>query len=513
MSIKIIPLDGVNCIGGNKFIVDDGHYSILLDFGQNFNEESKYLDEFLKPRSALGIKDLLYLSLIPPIKGLYRKDLDIFIDWSKFENHKLYKSSNVIGILLSHAHLDHTGYVTYINMEIPILTSLGTTYICKAMQDTGSDIEICYINEKMLENDVLKADNKNPYYRRRFIILEERKINDLRFWSISPAKKKEILGGELFFSREYELENFKIKAIPVDHSIPYACAFHIDISGLHILYTGDLRMHGLKAHLTKDFINYAKKIKPDILICEGTHPKSNRKTSEEDVYENVLRLIKNNNSLVIADFGPRNIERLISFLRVARETNRKLVLTLKDVYTLIALREIDEEIPDPTNDENIYLYRVPRARSDKKWEEIVYEKMPKDRIIDFKNIKENPEDYILCFSYYDFPNLIDINPSGGVYIYSSCEAFNEEMLIDHRKIENWIALFNFEIYGSLKDREDPYFHSSGHIIGEDLELLIEEVRPRFLIPVHTEPESKEFFERFDGFCKVVFLDKGDVFEI
>jgi len=55
----------------------------------------------------------------------------------------------------------------------------------------------------------------------------------------------------------------------------------------------------------------------------------------------------------------------------------------------------------------------------------------------------------LCFSYYDFANLLDIDVHKGSYIYSSSEPFNEEMAMDHEKIKNWIDLFGFRIYGRL----------------------------------------------------------------
>ncbi|MGB9810604.1 MAG: hypothetical protein ACPLSN_02525 [Dictyoglomus turgidum] len=44
MHVKLNFYDGVNCIGGNKILLEDGDNSILLDFGTNFNEENKYFD-------------------------------------------------------------------------------------------------------------------------------------------------------------------------------------------------------------------------------------------------------------------------------------------------------------------------------------------------------------------------------------------------------------------------------------------------------------------------------------
>ena len=60
------------------------------------------------------------------------------------------------------------------------------------------------------------------------------------------------------------------RCFPVDHSIYGAAAYAVETSRGWIVYTGDLRLHGKQGHLTKKFIEEARELKPEILICEGT---------------------------------------------------------------------------------------------------------------------------------------------------------------------------------------------------------------------------------------------------
>jgi ribonuclease J len=295
----------------------------------------------------------------------------------------------------------------------------------------------------------------------------------------------------------------------VDHSIPGAGAYGIKTSAGWIIYTGDLRLHGKNAVLTRRFFEEAAELKPLALICEGTHPETQNPVTEEEVAANCYEVVAKTEGLVVADFGPRNIERLLSFLDIAGDTGRQLILTAKDIYLLEALRAAGEaSVPDPHEDERIMLYMKPKARKDK-WEDALLERFNPSRILSAEDLKRDAEGCILCFSYYDFHVFLDIQPEGGTYIYSSSEAYDEEMLIDHQRIKNWIDYFGFELYGAIgRNRENSGFHASGHIHGPGIEEMVETIKPEVLIPVHTQ--SREFFQRFERMCTVVFPKEGKV---
>ncbi len=96
--VTITCYGGVNEIGGNKILLEDGDTRIFLDFGMNFARYGKYYAEFLQPRTCNGIGDLLELGIIPDIDNIYRND------FLANEGRKLTEEPMVDGVLISHAH-------------------------------------------------------------------------------------------------------------------------------------------------------------------------------------------------------------------------------------------------------------------------------------------------------------------------------------------------------------------------------------------------------------------------
>jgi ribonuclease J len=66
---------------------------------------------------------------------------------------------------------------------------------------------------------------------------------------------------------------------------------------------------------TEKFVKEASRLKPRVLITEGTNTAFAEPITEDTVGEKCKSVVKNGKGLVIADFGPRNLERLLIFLR------------------------------------------------------------------------------------------------------------------------------------------------------------------------------------------------------
>ncbi|NPV72866.1 MAG: exonuclease [Pelotomaculum sp.] len=518
MAVVLTVYDGASCIGGSKIILNDGGAALLLDFGINFKSEGAFFDEFLQPRSTFGFSDLLALGLLPPLKGLYRPDLEYPGIWDRYSGPPLFREVEVQGVLLSHAHFDHCGHFTYLHQDIPVYASLTGAAVCKALQDTAGG-EICYITPRELKDGLIRATNYRqvPYEQKIYHAFNCESVPPgmASFWRQCDSARGLNCKPLKACGNETSVADLPVRFWPVDHSIPGAGAYALKTSAGWVVYTGDLRLHGKQGALTRQFINEAASLRPAVLVCEGTHPEVKRPVTENEVAANSFEAVKKEKGLVVADFGPRNIERLLSFLEIAGGTDRLLVLTSKDVYLLEALRAAGETgVPDPCADGRIALYVRPRAVR-QKWEDSLLarfgERAP-ERLVDAVRVRAAPGGYILCFSYYDFHAFLDIEPQGGTYIYSSSEAFSEEMLLDHERVRNWIGLFGFKLYGSLgRDRESSGFHASGHIHGPGIEEMVETIRPSALVPVHTE--NREFFRRFEGICRVVYLQNGESFTV
>jgi len=288
--------------------------------------------------------------------------------------------------------------------------------------------------------------------------------------------------------------NLSIRCFPVDHSIYGATAFTVETSQGWVVYTGDLRMHGKMGYKTRQFADEAAKLHPSILLCEGTNiNKEDDSTTEEDVMQNTFRMVKEaKGKLVIADFGPRNLERLLTFRAIASECQRKLAILLKDAYLLQSLHLVMPEIPDPIEDDTLTIYE--EIKSWLSWErDLLARYKNQGKTVQPEDIRRDEGNYILCLSFWDVNELIDIKPSkGGIYIYSSSEAFSEEQRFDVKRLRQWLHHFDFLPIGVPNTEtgkvaeEEQGFHSSGHASASELLEVIETIGAKLVIPIHTE---------------------------
>jgi ribonuclease J len=128
-----------------------------------------------------------------------------------------------------------------------------------------------------------------------------------------------------------------------------------------------------------------------------------------------------------------------------------------------------------------------------------------NRYVRHSTISEDPEEYILCFSFLDMKHLLDIKPKGGIYIYSSSEFFTEEQEIDFKRLGKWLDFFELEPYGfkivgkgdGAKPEITKGYHASGHASTSDIEQMIDQIDPDKIVPVHTE-HPEWFKKRFDN---------------
>jgi ribonuclease J len=525
--------DGADCVGGNKILLEASGTSLFFDFGKNFSQEARYFDDFMPPRANAGLCDYLELDLLPPLEGIYRPDEEMSgRAWEHSVGHPARRRLHLDGILISHAHLDHTGYLSFLDPSVPIFTGATTAVIAKAMQDTGKGgaaAETSYCVARFEKDGVLttpahSAKNPCPASLRPFVLLEEEKpgVGDFLLTSGS-TRPLEGTSPRYDPSAEAEVGGLRVRRWAVDHSIPGAGAFAVQTPEGWVVYSGDLRLHGSERDSTRAFFRQAAALHPLALICEATRVldeegKEVVATSEERVLERACELIRGERGLVVADFGPRNVVRLLSFLRAAQEANRRLVVTDKDAYLLRALHLTDPSVPDPLKDPRIAIYLKTRAGARPLWQSTLLDQCRAscvERLITSRTLREAPGDYVVCFSYWDLQELVDIQPKGGLYIYSSCEAFNEEMAFDHERLMNWVDHFGLRMAGSLGLKgelaSEPGLHASGHIDTAGVMEMVETIRPQFLLPVHGE--RREFYRRFEDTCRVILPARGERVEL
>jgi len=514
---------GVGEIGGNKVLVEDGDTRFFFDFGISYPERDKYFEEYLKPRSGAGLLDLLTLGLLPPLQGIYRDDLTSEEVWSRFKQDASYRELNAEAVLLSHAHLDHSGYISFLREDIPVYCTSMTAFIAKAVQDSGqSDFEkeVCYLIPR--EHNIPKCERigalKSVDYRRAsarqrpFYVLEMEDLTPdaLTFWKETPSGRRlENIPLQL----ADKVGSLSVQCFPVNHSVFGSATFAVETSSGWIVYSGDFRY----GKLTQASLEKIAKLQPLVLICEGTNTDRRGSVTEEEVYENARRVAQQAQGLIIADFGPRQVERLLTFLRIAEETNRCLVVLPRDAYLLQAMAYLNSEIPDIIRDKALCVYEEAKADL-QKWEQKIRNKY-RGKLISAEEISKHQELHILCFSFFDMNELPSLVPKkGSLYIYSSSEVFDEEGASDMRRLKHWLERFDITGIGLPVEvkphkweipEEERGLHASGHASAPELLDFVKAVSPKILIPIHTEAPGF-FANNLTGTdMKVITLNKQE----
>ena len=259
-----------------------------------------------------------------------------------------------------------------------------------------------------------------------------------------------------------------------------------------------------------------------MLITEGTHLGDETALraegnlplgSEQQVRDRALEVLRAARGFVAADFQPRHIERLMTFRDIARETGRKLAVLVKDAYLLEAMHAIDPDVPTVDRDDALVLY-VRGKLSATAWERTVLQRLHA-RKVDAAELRAHPEGYVVALSFYELAELVEIDPpAGGIWIHSTSEAFDEEGLVNWVRLKDWLAHFGVRLVGDWQrardgDAEHQGLHASGHVSATELEELIRLIRPKMLVPVHTE--HPEWFRRFEGELDVVLPRRGRAF--
>ncbi len=422
-------LGGVNEIGGNAFLLKNADTHILLDFGKSFKQEGRFFSGFLKARTSKGLQDFFELGILPEIDGFYSSDLRL----NK-------KDTNITACFLSHAHLDHFGNINLLNEKIPIFMGETAKTIIQSIQDTS------------------RVPFGRPFIRDA--------TDEV------PSNVRTFRTGDVF-----QLGTMEIIPIHVDHSIPGSYGYIIK-GNKTIVYSGDLRLHGWRKDLTKDFIQEAKNSNPDILLMEGTNINEVSTMDEIQVREDISKTIASTKELVIANYSLRDIDRFRSFYLATKENGRKLLINTKQAYLLKMLQDDPNlDIPSVT-DPHIQVYKRSKTKF-YKWEEQLFEEL---HLVEKNNFDQSTA--VFHCDFWNLPDLIDIKPKQhSTYLYSHGDPFDIEGELDFNRMMEWINHYN------LKFKQ---YHASGHASQYDLIKIVNKIEPDLVIPIHSEqPELYE----------------------
>ncbi len=449
--VKLTFYGGVGEIGGNKILVEDEGTRVFFDFGQSFGFGASYFTGWLEPRTVNGLGDYFEFGLLPNVKGLYSKKLLATTGLT-------YVKPKFDAVFLSHAHFDHINHIQFLDPEIPIYLGVGARLFLQCIEETGG---FCRYGE---------------HRYRTFRTGDKIRVGDV-----------------------------VVEPVHVDHSIPAAYGFLIHTSDGTIVYTGDLRVHGPRRDMTEEFVEKASDCEPVALICEGTRmveTERRQNYSEQQVKSLSRKIVSPTNKAVFVTHYSRDLDRFRSFYDVAKNCGRSIVVSPKTAHLLSKL--IDDahlSFPDPLKDDSILVYY--RRKKSGKFDEkdyYIWERAFMDKMVTHDYVKKNQRKLIMDLDFYQFTELIDIQPeTGGHFIHSMSEPFSEEDIED-AVMHNWLDHFSMQFH---------QLHASGHLNRDQLVALIKQIKPKRIFPVHTE--NPELFKKIGSHVQI--LQRGQKYAL
>lgn len=263
---------------------------------------------------------------------------------------------------------------------------------------------------------------------------------------------------------EIEFKNANVSFFKTTHSIPDSLGIDISTKEGEIVYTGDFKFDpSAKKGYRTDFVRLSEIAQKGVLalLSDSTNAEANfpndRQTSIEKYIYNIF---DNYDGRIIAAAKASNIVRVQEIFQAAAATGRHVFLTGRDagkiVYTAMKLG---------------------------------YLNVPKGLLVHSKDLKKIPDSELV---------ILETGRMGEPLKSLQKMATNRHRMIKIKKgdlvfiattpshsVETMVAQTSDMIYragGTVKELGRDK-HTSGHATGRDLQMLIDTLKPKFLIPV------------------------------
>lgn len=336
---------------------------------------------------------------------------------------------SLLGILISHPHLDHYGLLAHVHPSIAV--GLGAA-----------------------ARSVLTA--ASPFLPGT--------------WPIPAA------GWSYESGKPINIGPFKVTPCLVDHSAFDAYAFLIEAGGDRLFYSGDFRGHGRKAALFERLVARPP-ANVDALLVEGssltrlaldaTFP------TEDDVEAQMVAAMRDTDGLALVHTSAQNIDRIVSTFRASRRCGRRVVL---DLYAAAILEATGSPNLPQSDWPDVALY-VPEAQRRQIKKARIFDLLKRhsaNRIF-IEDLAQAPERSTLLFRPLHQKDLEHAGCLAGArYIYSQWEGY-------------WDGGSYAQVEGFLAAHGIPKvsIHTSGHASPVDLKRLVAAVNPGKVVPIHS----------------------------
>lgn len=394
---------GAKEIGGSCVEIEANGQRLLLDMGLPLDAE-------------------LSETPLPDVSGLERSD------------------ESLLGIAISHAHLDHYGLMAKLRQKVPVLIGDGAIKIINASREFFPDIPGFF--------STIALEDRVPISKGPFII--------------TPYL--------------------------VDHSAYDAYAFLVEADGKKMFYSGDFRGHGRKAKLFEKLIKRPPK-DVDVLLMEGSTlgrtGTDNKYPSENELESRFVDYFQSTNDLIMVWSSGQNIDRIVTIYRACRKSRKKFIV---DLYTASILMAINNpRLPQPGfRDFHVFVPEFQRR--------LVKKRELFNLPLSVSSCRVYPEKLagMACSSVMLFrPSMAqDLERAkcldGAKLIYSLWSGYLKDER--YKWFMDWLDNQHIPII---------HCHTSGHASLPDLKRLAHAISAKKLVPIHTF-ESDNYKLYFDN---------------
>jgi ribonuclease J len=439
---KLTFYGGVDEIGGNKIVLEDGDTRVSFDWGVSYSKLKKHPSMSLSSRDDLG--DRLAYGILPDIP-VYRGD------YLEKIGRKPAADPYLNAVILSHPHGDHYGEFPYLDPRILIYCGVISRSVLEIDQDVSSyesGKDFCALRKLSPDGEILKD-------KRDFKIIKGRKI---------------------------KIGSLEVELFPVDHSVCDSYSFIAHTNGGTVVYTGDIRFHGPRRDLSEKFIHAAKEAKPKLLITEGTRIGDEEKDLTEEQLKKILdKYLPRAKGLALLNSSLRDVDIFNLYYQACNRCGRKFVLMPMQAYYLENLQQYKElNIPDINGEDFLILSNG----NGQEWEEPYLSK--KQNVVSPEDLSKMLDQILIlgyCTSWDTgrWNEVFKLNSGGvnfGIDFNSASKYYGKS---NHGERDEWSRSHGFkEVRG----------HLSGHARPEDLIRTGKIINPEWATSVHTNNAYK-----------------------
>ena len=263
---------------------------------------------------------------------------------------------------------------------------------------------------------------------------------------------------------EIDFKNANISFFPTTHSIPDSLGIDVHTPAGEVVYTGDFKFDPSAAPKYRTDLDRLAEIgqkKVLALLSDSSNAEASLpNVAEQEIGDYVTNVFRNAKGRVIVAAKASNLIRIQEVLNAAHKTGRRVLLTGRD------------------------LAKIVRTAMN-----LGYLNVPKGLLMRVKDLKETPDEKTVILETGQMGEPLNSLQKMAKKRHSMITIHKGDLVFiattPSHSVETIVAQTSDMVYraGGTVIQLGKAKHTSGHATGRDLQLLIDIIKPQFLIPV------------------------------